>query len=405
MKGNIKNDFPILKQKVNGRSIVYLDSSATTQKPKQVIDAIVNYYETSNANVGRSSHFLAEAAENKYEEARAKVAKFIGARPEELIFTKNATDSLNLVALSWGRTNLKEGDVILTTIEGHNSNILPWEAMAKEKGATVKFLECDGNGELMPGWEKQFTKDVKVLVTSHVSNVLGNILPVTQLCEQAKQVGAVSVIDGSQAVSKLIINVKNIGCDFYAFAGHKMLGPMGIGVLWGSKQILKDMVPVVYGGGMVKDATLETEDLKDSPERFEAGTPNVAGAVGLAAAVDYLDDIGTHNIRIHEFDLIEYTLNELKKIEGLQILGTPDPQKRSGMVSFIIDGIHSHDISTILSTEGIAVRSGLHCAMNLYKKLDLPSATRVSFHIYNDKSDIDALIAGLNKALSLLRKQ
>ncbi len=402
MKANIKNDFPIFKQKFNGRNLVYLDSAATSQKPKQVINAIVDYYEKYNANVSRSSHFLAEVSDKKYEDARVTVARFIGARPEELIFTKNATESLNLIAFSWGRANLSEGDVILTTIESHNSGILPWEVVAKEKGAKIKFLEVTEEGELVDGWEKLFTKDVKVLVTTHVSNVFGNILPVTEMCELAKKVGAISVVDGSQAVSKLIVNVKNIGCDFYAFSGHKMLGPLGIGVLWGSKQILKDMLPVSYGGGIVKDATIDVSDLKDVPYRFESGTPNIAGAVGLAVAVSYLDEIGTHNIRIHDFDLLSYGLENLNSIKGLKILGTLDPQKKSGLISFSIDKIHSHDIASVLSTEGICVRSGLHCAMNLFKNLNLPSATRASFHIYNDKSDVDALIEGLNKAIRLL---
>lgn len=409
-----KSDFPLLQKTFDGKKLVYLDSAATSQKPNQVIDAISEFYRNSNANVGRSSHFLADAATNEYEDARKAVADFIGAATNEVIFTKNATESLNMVAFGWGMQNISENDIILTTISEHNSSILPWQIVAKEKGAKIKYLEVDENGVLLHGWEKAFDstkteenkgsneKKVKAVVLTHVSNVLGSITPIKKITTFAKEVGAVTIIDGSQAVGHINVDVRQLGCDFYAFSGHKMLGPTGIGVLWGTSEVLNQMSPISFGGGMVETSAVESFDLKEIPYCFESGTPNIAGAVGLKAAINYLNTIGIHNIEDYDNSLMKYTFNKLNEIPNLKILGTQDTQIRTGLVSFIIKDIHSHDISAVLSSKGIAVRSGMQCSMNLYEKLKIKTSTRASFHIYNTKEDIDALVEGIEQAIKVL---
>ncbi len=401
---DIKKDFPIFDQEHNGKKIVYLDNSATTQKPLKVIRAMSEYYEKYNANVSRSSHFLGEKSTQLYEAARCNIAAFLNAEPEEIIFTKNATESLNLVALSWGMHNLKKGDVILTTSSEHNSSLLPWKAVAQATGAVVKYLVVDKEGSLRGDWASELDEKVKVVVLTHVSNVLGVINPVKEICATAKDVGAYTVIDGSQAVSHIDLNMKSLGCDFYAFSGHKMMGPMGIGVLFGRREILKDMLPLSYGGGMVKEPDIQMEHLLDSPHRFEAGTPNVAGAIGLSEAINYISRLGIHNIFHYLNDLTKYAMHNLSSIQGLHMLGPDRTHDRSGLVSFHIDGLHSHDISAVLSNEAIAVRSGMHCSMNLYKDLQLPSSTRASFYVYNTNDDIDLLVSGIRKAIKILKR-
>ncbi|KKS17349.1 MAG: cysteine desulfurase, cysteine desulfurase / selenocysteine lyase [candidate division WWE3 bacterium GW2011_GWC1_41_7] len=399
------NDFPILNRKINGKDLIYLDSAATSQKPVQVIDAVTDYYKNHNANVHRGVHTLGDESTELYEAARKRVASFIGAvTPSEIVFTNNATDSLNLVAQGWGLINLKKGDVVLTTVAEHNSNVLPWEYICERTGSGVEYMELTDEGLLdMDVFKSKLTDKVKVVVLSHASNVLGTILPVKQISELAKEKGALVVIDGSQAVPHIQVNVQSLGCDFYAFSGHKMLGPMGIGVLWGRRELLSNMIPIRFGGGMVLDVDKKTYELAEVPECFEGGTPDVAGAVGLAAAIDYLDDYGMENVRKHEIELTSYAIEKLRTVKGLWILGPHNPDVRTGLISFVIDGIHSHDVASILDSEGIAVRSGMHCAMNLHKNMQISSSTRASFYIYNTLEDIDKLLAGIEKAVGLLK--
>ena len=300
--------------------------------------------------------------------------------------------------------NLKKGDVVLTTVAEHNSNVLPWEYICERTGSGVEYMELTDEGLLdMDVFKSKLTDKVKVVVLSHASNVLGTILPVKQISELAKEKGALVVIDGSQAAPHIQVNVQSLGCDFYAFSGHKMLGPMGIGVLWGRRELLSNMIPIRFGGGMVLDVDKKTYELAEVPECFEGGTPDVAGAVGLAAAIDYLDDYGMENVRKHEIELTSYAIEKLRTVKGLWILGPHNPDVRTGLISFVIDGIHSHDVASILDSEGIAVRSGMHCAMNLHKNMQISSSTRASFYIYNTLEDIDKLLAGIEKAVGLLK--
>ncbi|HSX39268.1 MAG TPA: cysteine desulfurase [Candidatus Saccharimonadales bacterium] len=401
----LKNDFPILSRKIEGNNLVYLDNAATSQKPQAVLDAIVEYYSKHNANVHRGAHVLGDEATQAYEDSRKKVAEFIGARlPKEIVFTKNSTDSLNQVASGFASRILKRGGVILTTGAEHNSNLLPWLSVAKQTGAKVEFLTLDESGELsMNELRAKLNDKVKLVVVFHASNVLGTILDIKSICSLAHEVGAKVVVDGSQAIPHLPINVQSLGCDFYAFSGHKMLGPMGIGVLWGREELLEQMSPVNLGGGMILEFDLEDPKWLEVPEKFEAGTPNVEGAVGLAAAIDYLNSIGMQNIREHEIALSKYAIEKLATIPNLTILGPTDPTKRTGLVSFVIKDIHAHDIAAVLSQQGICVRSGMHCAMKFHKDLNLAASTRASYYLYNDTSDIDALVDGVRKALQILK--
>jgi cysteine desulfurase / selenocysteine lyase len=401
----IMNDFPILNRKISGKRLVYLDNAATSQKPTQVINAISDYYSNHNANVHRGIHTLGDESTELYEKGRSKVAEFIGARsPEEVIFTKNTTDGLNMVAFGWGMQNINEGDVILSVISEHHSSILPWQTVAESRGAEIAYLETDEEGLLpLSNVKDKLDERVKVIVIAHASNVLGTILPVKEICDIAKDRGIKVIVDGAQAVPHLPVNMQSLGCDFYAFSSHKMLGPMGLGVLWGKKELLKEMFPVRLGGGMVTDVYPTGYKLADLPQRFEAGTPDVASVVGLCAAIDYLEDLGMDRIRAHEVDLTEYAIKRLSEIEHLKIIGPKDPEKRTGLVSFTIKGIHDHDIAAVLNTEGVAVRSGAHCAINLHKSLQIPSTTRISFYMYNTREDVDILIKALNKAIEILK--
>lgn len=402
----MKEDFPILNRIINGSRLVYLDNAATTQKPVQVVNAISDFYLNHNANVHRGIHTLSEEATQMYEDARKKVAEFIGAiHPEEVIFTKGTTESLNRVAIGWVLANLKKDDVILVTDLEHHSNLIPWQEEARMIGAKVEILDTDANGEISLNQleEKLRTGKVKFVSIAHASNVLGTILPVKEICKIAHKYGVLVCVDGAQAVPQMKVNVQSLHCDFYAFSAHKMLGPTGIGVLWAKKELLGKMEPYEFGGGMIDEVTYDKATWAELPEKFEAGTPNVAGAVGLAAAINYLEMIGMDSIRKHEVELTAYALIKLNEIEGLKILGPKDPEKRTGLVSFTIEGIHSHDIASVLNSEGIAVRSGHHCCMPLHKKLNIPASTRASFYIYNPKEDIDVLIAGLQKAIKVLK--
>lgn len=403
----IKKDFPILNDDKFNRGLVYLDNAATSQKPKQVIDAVSDYYSHHNANVHRGIYELSERATSMYEGARAKVAQFIDAKhSEEIIFTKGVTESINRVAFCYVLQHVKAGDVILAVESDHHSNLIPWQQVAEKTGATLEVLQTDENGQLPLELIKEKLNrakgKVKIVAISHASNVLGTVFPVKEICKLAKDAGAIVSVDGAQAVPHMQVNVESLGCDFYSFSGHKMLGPTGIGVLWGRKELLQEMIPYEYGGGMIGEVKTHSATWGEIPQRFEAGTPNIEGAVGLAAAIDYLSAIGMENVREHEIELTTYALEKLGEIEGIMILGPSDAKKRTGLVSFTIKGAHPHDIAAILSEKGIAVRSGQHCTMPLHDRLGISASIRASFYIYNTKEDIDKLVYELKEAKKLL---
>lgn len=401
---NVRADFPILHQQVNGKPLVYLDNGATSQKPRRVIDALVHYYERDNSNVHRGLHTLSMRATDAYEGARARVAKFINAAdPAEVIFTRGTTESINLVARSWGHAHLKPGDVVLTTEFEHHSNLIPWQQAAKAAGATLKFvplLGADGEGGLdLAALEKLLTPQVKLFAFTHISNTLGTINPVAELCRRARAVGAVTVIDAAQSVGHAPLDVRQIGCDFLAFSGHKMCGPTGIGVLYGRRELLDKLAPDETGGGIVVSVTYQDATWKPAPERFEAGTPNVAGAIGLAAACDYLDGLGRDKIAAHDDALVRVAMEQLSALPGIRIIGPRAGAERSGLVSFAFAGVHAHDVVTFADEDGIALRGGHHCNQPLMRKLGLTSTTRASFYLYNTAEEIDRLVASLRRIL------
>jgi len=414
-------DFPILKREVNGKPLIYFDNAATSQKPQAVIDAVSNYYQTKNANVHRGVHKLSEEATAAYEEARKKVVDFIhGGASSQIVFTRNATEAINLVAFSWGRANIKKGDEILLTQMEHHSNLVPWQILAREVGAKLRFIPINQTGELQISNDKlqnYLTPETKLVSLTHVSNVLGTINPVKQIIADIRNLTRLPdgqesdiriLIDGAQAVPHLPVSVQSLGADFYVFTGHKMLGPTGIGVLWAKKELLEAMPPFLGGGDMILDVDWETSTYNYVPWKFEAGTPDVAGAIGLGAAVDYLNNIGMKVIREHEQELTEYVLNKLKQVKNLVTYGPDKIEKRAGVISFnlVKDGkvsIHPHDLASILDAQGIAIRSGHHCAQPLMKVLGIPAAARVSFHLYNNKEEIDQLIPAIEKAKEIFR--
>lgn len=399
----IRKDFPILSRRINGKPLVYFDNAATSQKPKQVIDAVSDYYRQHNANVHRGIHTLAEEATGLYEGARKKVARFINAKSEkEVIFTKNATEAINLVAYAWGRRNVKSGDEIITTVMEHHANLIPWQQLCRGTQATLEFLDINKNGLLeLDKLEELLTKKTKLVAVSWVSNVLGTINPVEEIAKIAHSKRALVLADGAQRAPHMPIDVQKEGFDFLVFTGHKMLAPMGIGVLWAREELLEEMVPFLFGGDMIRKVTLKEATFNDLPWKFEAGTPNVAGAVGLGAAIDYLSGIGMESIRAHGVQLTAYGLEQLNQIKGLKIYGPPDPKDRGSLIAFSIEGIHPHDLATALDQEGIAIRSGHHCAMPLHNYLGLPATARVSFYLYNTEEEIDHLVEGIKKAKKL----
>lgn len=386
----IKKDFPIFFDS----DLVYLDNAATTQKPQSVLDEVDSLYREANANVHRALYSLGSEATERFENSRKKVAKYIGANSEkEIVFTSGTTESINLLARSIGNT-LKPGDEILISEMEHHSNIVPWQMTAQRTGATLKYLSIKETGELdisNPG--KYFTSNTKIISLTHMSNVLGTINPIKKLSAKAHQVGAIMIVDGAQGASHLPVDVKELGCDFYAFSGHKMLGPTGIGVLWGKTDHLEEMDPFMGGGEMINTVTMESSTWNDIPYKFEAGTPNFAQAVGLGAAIDYLQNIGMDNIAAHEQMLIEYALGKLNQIDGLRIHGSA--KDRGGVISFNIDGIHPHDLAQFLNEDNIAIRVGHHCAQPLLKTLGETATARMSFYIYNDESDVDKFCKSL----------
>ncbi len=402
----VKKDFPILDRKINDKSLVYLDSGATSQKPRQVLEAERGYYEQHNANVHRGAHTLGDEATQAYEEARSKVAQFIGAsRPEEIIFVRNTTEAINLVAYAWGLDNLKNNDLIVTTLMEHHANMVPWQEVAKRTGAKVELVGLTEEGLIdLDDYKAKLKMKPKLVAFTQVSNSLGTINPVSEMTKLAHKAGVLVLIDGAQAVPHMSIDVGEIGCDFYAFSGHKMLGPMGIGVLWGKKELLENMSPFLTGGGMIAEVYTDHATWAELPDKFEAGTPNVAGAVGLASAIEYLEKLGMGNVREHDREMVSYSLVELSKIENIKILGTKDGDKRSGSVSFEYRGVHAHDVATILDSEGVSIRSGHHCTMPLHNHLNVIASVRASFNVYTTKADIDALIKALGKIKEIFKK-
>jgi len=399
----IRRDFPILNQTVNGKPLVYLDSSATSQKPLCVIDVINNYYKTYNANVHRAAHRLATEATEAYEESRRKIANFIGAEQQEIIFVKNTTEAINLVFYSWALENLKAGDVVVTTIMEHHSNIVPWQQL-QSKGVKLGIIDILTDGTLDLEQLKAVMSDkVKLIAVTHCSNVLGTINPVKEIAQLAHKYGALVLVDGAQSVPHMPIDVKDLDCDFFVFSGHKMLGPTGIGCLYGKEEILKKMKPFMFGGDMIKEVHLRETTFADLPNKFEAGTPDIAGAIGLGAAVDYLQNIGMKNIYAHEKELVRYAIERLSQVKDLKIVGPTDSNKRGGLVAFTLGDIHGHDLSQILDAEGIAVRAGHHCAMPLHERLGLASSTRASFYFYNTKEEVDKLVEALEKARTIFK--
>ncbi len=386
----IKKDFPIF----SGSDLVYLDNAATTQKPQSVLDEVDSLYREANANVHRALYALGSEATERFENSRKKVAKYISANSEkEIVFTSGTTESINLLARSIGNT-LKPGDEILISEMEHHSNIVPWQMTAQRTGATLKYLSIKETGELdISNPEKYFTSNTKIISLTHMSNVLGTINPIKKLSAKAHQVGAIMIVDGAQGASHLPMDVQELGCDFYAFSGHKMLGPTGIGVLCGKTEHLEEMDPFMGGGEMINTVTMESSTWNDIPYKFEAGTPNFAQAVGLGAAIDYLQNIGMDNIAAHEQMLIEYALGKLNQIDGLRIHGSA--KDRGGVISFNMDGIHPHDLAQFLNEDNIAIRVGHHCAQPLLKTLGETATARMSFYIYNDESDVDKFCESL----------
>lgn len=397
---NIRSQFPILDQEVNGLPLVYLDSAATSQKPLSVIESVERYYREYNSNVHRGVHTLGTKATDGFEGARDKVRKFINAASrEEVIFSRGTTTSLNIVATSYGRAFCKEGDEIVISYMEHHSNLIPWQQVAKVTGATLKYIPLQKDGTLnLEDVEKTITDRTKIVAITHVSNVLGTINPIKEIAKIAHAKGAVIVVDGAQAAPHIKVDVQDLDVDFYAFSSHKMCGPTGIGVLYGKKDLLEQMEPVEFGGEMIDFVNLYDSTWKELPWKFEAGTPSIAQAIGLGAAIDFLEEIGMDNIHQHEYDLVEYALKKLSEIEGVTIFGPLDASKKGGVVTFNIDGVHPHDVSTALDMEGIAIRAGHHCAQPLMKVLNQTATARASFYLYNTKEDIDALADGLVKA-------
>ncbi|EAC2512308.1 cysteine desulfurase [Listeria monocytogenes] len=393
----IRADFPILDQEINEKPLAYLDNAATSQKPKQVIEALTHYYEFDNANVHRGVHTLAARATDAYESARGKVAKFIHAREvAEIIFTRGTTSAINLVVDSYAEANIEAGDEIVISYLEHHSNLIPWQQLAKRKGAVLKYIELEEDGTIsVEQAKKTIGEKTKIVALAHVSNVLGTITPIKEIAAIAHQFGAVILVDGAQAVPHMEVDVVDLDADFYAFSGHKMMAPTGIGALYGKRELLDAMEPTEFGGEMIDFVELYDSTWKELPWKFEAGTPIIGGAIALGAAIDYLAEVGLENIQAHEQALASYAIEEMSKIEGITIYGPKDASKRCGLVTFNLEGAHPHDIATILDEDGIAIRAGHHCAQPLMKWLDVSSTARASFYIYNTKEEIDALIDGL----------
>jgi cysteine desulfurase/selenocysteine lyase len=401
----IRADFPILKREVRpGTPLVYLDSTASSQKPAVVIEAMDRYYRQSHANIHRGVHTLAEEATALYETAREKVGKFINAySTKEVIFTRNATEAINLVAYTWGRANVKAGDVIVLTEMEHHSNLVPWQMLAAEKSATIEIIPVTENGELdLSVFDAILGKTPKIICLTQMSNVLGTINPVTEIAAKAHMAGALVLVDGAQSVPHFAVDVQTLRVDLLAFSSHKMCGPTGIGVLWGRQELLEAMPPFMGGGDMIRRVYLREFKAADLPNKFEAGTPAIAEGVGLGAAVDYLSGIGMNNIHQHEQALIAYALERLEEVPGVKVYG-PKAERKGGVAAFTLDGVHPHDVAQILDQDGIAVRAGHHCAMPLHDRYGIPATARASFYLYNTPAEVDKLIEGLYKVKKKFR--
>ena len=393
----IRRDFPILHQQVHGHPLVYLDNAATSQKPRAVIDAISRYYESGNANIHRGVHFLSEHATEEHEAARRTVQRFLNAADKrEIIFVRSATEGINLVAQTWGRTHINAGDEVLISAMEHHSNIVPWQLLCEEKGAKLRVIPINDRGELqLEELPKLLTPRTKLLAVTHVSNALGTINPLRKIVEIAHKHNVPVIVDGAQAAPHIRIDVQALDADFYVFSGHKVYAPTGIGVLYGKLTLLEAMPPYQGGGDMIRSVTFEKTLYNDLPYKFEAGTPNIGGAIGLGAAIDYIHHLGIDNIAAHEHDLLIYATESLEAIPGVHIIGTA--KDKAAVVSFVIDGIHPHDIGTILDREGIAVRTGHHCAQPVMQRFKIPATARASFGLYNTREEVDALVQGIKK--------
>lgn len=401
----VRKDFPILHQDVHpGVPLVFLDSAASSQKPRQVIEAMDTYYRTIHANVHRGIHELSEAATNAYEGARERVAAFINAPdPAGIIYVRNATEGLNLVAASWGRVNIEAGDEILLTEMEHHANIVPWQMLAEEKGATIRYLPFTEDGTLdLSDLDALLTEKTKVFAFTAMSNVFGTVTPVKMLVEAAHRVGAIAVVDGAQSVPHLPVDVQVLDCDFLVFSGHKMCGPTGIGILYGKRELLEAMPPYMGGGDMIRRVTFEGFTPNELPWKFEAGTPAIAEAVGLGAAVDYLSELGMENVHRHEQFITNYALEALSEVGGLRLLGPPAAQK-GGVASFVLGGLHPHDIAQLVDEDGVAIRAGHHCAMPLHRRLGIPASARASFYVHTTTGEVDTLVASLERAKKIFR--
>lgn len=398
---DVAADFPILARPVHGRRLAYLDNGATTQKPLAVIEAERRFYLESNANIHRGVHWLSQHATELYDGARATVQRFINAaHADEIVFTRGTTEAINLVAQSWGRAELRAGDEILITTMEHHSNIVPWQLLCEQTGAVLKVVPVSEAGELdLAAFDALLNHRTQLVAITHVSNALGSINPVAELTARAHAAGAVVLVDGAQAVAHQAVDVQAIGCDFYAFSGHKLYGPTGIGALYGRRSILNAMPPWQGGGDMIRTVSFERSTYAEPPQRFEAGTPNIAGAIGLAAAIDYVREVGIERIAAHEHALLEYATAAVDAIRGVRLVGTA--QHKAGILSFLVDGIHPHDLGTILDAEGVAIRAGHHCAMPLMTRFGIPGTARASLAMYNTRADIDALVAAIDKAQDL----
>lgn len=400
---NLRKDFPILATKVHAKPLIYLDNGATAQKPKQVLDAIQNYYQNSNANVHRGVHQLSQQATSLFDKARQTVQKHLNAaKQEEIIFTKGTTESLCLLAASFENTILKKGDEIIVSEMEHHSNIVPWQVLAEKVGASIKVLSVNDAGEIsLEDFKRIINPKSKLLAITHVSNTLGSINPIQEMCSIAHQNNVLVVVDGAQAVPHMQVNVQQLDCDFYVYSGHKLFGPTGIGILYGKEILITSLPPYQTGGGMIKTVSFAKTEYAELPQKFEAGTPNIEGAIGLASAIDYINSIGFELIQRYEQDLLNYATAQLQAIDGLKIIGTA--QHKASVLSFVIDGLHPFDVGTILDQQGIAVRTGHHCTQPLMQRFGIPGTIRASFAFYNTFEEIDALTKGVNKAIKMLK--
>ncbi len=393
----VREDFPVLGQTVNGRPVVYLDSAATSQKPRQVIDAVRSFYEEYNSNVHRGVHALSQHATRAYEGARKKMRRFLNAeRTEELVFVRGTTEAMNLVAQSFARPRLKPGDEVLVTHMEHHSGIVPWQMVCEETGAELKVAPIDERGQLIPEeLEKRLSERTKIVSVVHVSNALGTVNPVKWIAERAHEKGATVVVDGAQGAPHMAVDVQELGCDFYALSGHKMFGPSGVGVLYGRSELLEAMPPYQGGGEMIKSVTFEKTLYDDPPQKFEAGTPNIAGGIGLGAAVDYLEGIGMGTVEAHERELVRYASEAVGAIDGVELVGTADV--KAGVVSFVMHAAHPHDIGTIVDAQGVAIRTGHHCTQPLMERFGVAATARASFALYNTHEEVDTLVRAIQK--------